>query len=43
MDVAHVGLVHRDFCKCKVKRFCLDFSIERNVPKEQLQGLQQLG
>ena len=31
MDVAHVGLAHRDSCKCKVKGFRAVSSIERNV------------
>ena len=42
MGVAHVGLVHRDSCECKVKGFCAVSSIERNVPKRRhLQGVRQ--
>ena len=42
MDVAHVGLVHRDPCECKVKGFRVVSSIERNVPKRRhLQGVRQ--
>ena len=42
MGVAHVGLVHRDPCECKVKGFRAVSSIERNVPKRwHLQGVQQ--
>ena len=42
MDVAHVGLVHRDPCECKVKGFCAVSSIERNVSKRRhLQGVRQ--
>ena len=33
MGVAHVGLVHRDPCECKVKGFRAVSSIERNVSK----------
>ena len=41
MDVAHVGLVHRDPCECKVKGFRAVSSIERNVSKRRhLQGVQ---
>ena len=36
MGVAHVGLVHRDPCKYKVKGFCAVSSIERNISKETL-------
>ena len=44
MGVAHVGLVHRDPCECKVKGFRAVFSIERNVPKRRhLQGVRQRG
>ena len=40
MGVAHVGLVHRDPCKCKVKGFRAVSSIERNVSKRRhLQGV----
>ena len=40
MGVAHVGLVHRDPCKCKVKGFPVVSSIERNVSKTRhLQGV----
>ena len=40
MGVAHVGLVHRDPCECKVKGFRAVSSIERNVPKRRhLQGV----
>ena len=42
MGVAHVGLVHRDPCECKVKGFCAVSSIERNVSKRRhLQGERQ--
>ena len=42
MGVAHVGLVHRDPCECKVKGFRAVSSIERNVLKRRhLQGVQQ--
>ena len=42
MDVAHVGLVHRDPCECKVKGFRAVSFIERNVSKRRhLQGVQQ--
>ena len=34
--VHHVGLAHRDPCKCKVKGFRAVSSIERNVSKEAL-------
>ena len=33
MGEAHVGLVHRDPCECKVKGFRAISSIERNVSK----------
>ena len=36
MNVAHVGLVHRDPCRCKVKGFHAVSSIKRNVSKEAL-------
>ena len=40
MGVAHVGLVHRDPCECKVKGFHAVSSIERNVSKRRhLQGV----
>ena len=40
MGVAHVGLVHRDPCKCKVKGFRAVSSIERNVSnRRHLQGV----
>ena len=48
MGVAHVGLVHRDACECKVKGFCAVSSIERNVPernvpkRRHLQGVRHL-
>ena len=43
MDVAHVGLVHRDPCECKVKGFRAVSSIERNVSKRRhLQGVRQV-
>ena len=43
MGVAHVGLVHRDPCECKVKGFRAVSPIERNVPKRRhLQGVRQL-
>ena len=41
MGVVHVGLVHRDPCRCKVKGFRAVSSIERNVSKRRhLQGMQ---
>ena len=41
MGVAHVGLVHRYPCRCKVKSFRAVSSIERNVSKKRhLQGVQ---
>ena len=43
MGVAHVGLVHRDPCECKVKGFRAVSSIERNVSKRRhLQGVRHL-
>ena len=40
MGVAHVGLVHRDPCECKVKGFRAVSSIERNVSNwRHLQGV----
>ena len=39
MDVVHVGLVHCDPCKCKVKSFCAVSSIKRNVSMRHLQGV----
>ena len=43
MGVAHVGLVHCDPCKCKVKGFCAVSSIERNVSnRRHLQGVRHL-
>ena len=43
MGVAHVGLVHRDPCECKVKGFRAVSSIERNVSnRRHLQGVRQL-
>ena len=42
MGMAHVGLVHRDPCECKVKGFRAVSSIERNVSKRRhLQGVRQ--
>ena len=42
MGVAHVRLVHRDPCECKVKGFLAVSSIERNVPKRRhLQRVRQ--
>ena len=42
MSVAHVGLVHRDPCECKVKGFRAVSSIERNVSnRRHLQGVRQ--
>ena len=35
MGVAHVGLVHRDPCECKVKGFRVVSFIERNVSKRR--------
>ena len=44
MDVAHVGLVHRDPCECKIKGFRAVSSIERNVSnRRHLQGVRQEG
>ena len=43
MGVAHVGLVHRDPCECKIKGFRAVFSIERNVSNwRHLQGVRQV-
>ena len=42
MSVAHVGLVHRDPCRCKVKGFCVVSSIERNVSMRHLQEVRHL-
>ena len=42
MSVAHVGLVHRDPCGCKVEGFRVVFSIERNVSRRHLQGVQNV-
>ena len=40
MGVAHVGLVHRDPCECKVKGFCAVSSLKRNVSnRRHLQGV----
>ena len=40
MGVAHVGLVHRNRCGCKVKGFRAVSSIERNVSnRRHLQGV----
>ena len=42
MGVAHVGLVHRDPCECKVKGFSAVSSIEWNISyRGHLQGVQQ--
>ena len=42
MGMAHVGLVHRDPCECKVKDFPAVSSIERNESKKRhLQGVRQ--
>ena len=42
MGVAHVGLVHRDPCECKVKGFRAVSSIEKNVSKRRhSQGVRQ--
>ena len=41
MGVVHVGLAHHDPCECKVKGFRAVSSIERDVLKRQLQGVQQ--
>ena len=35
MGVAHVGLVHRDPCECKIKGFRAVSSIERIVSKRR--------
>ena len=37
--MAHVGLMHRDPCGCKVKGFRAVSSIVRNVSKRHLQGV----
>ena len=43
MGVAHVGLVHRDPCECKVKDFPTVSSIERNESERRhLQGVRRL-
>ena len=43
MGVAHVGLVHRDPCECKVKGFRAISSIERNESnRRHLQGVRHL-
>ena len=43
MGVAHVGLVHRDPCECKVKDFRAVSSIERNESKRRhLQGVRHV-
>ena len=42
MDVAHIGSVHRDPCRCKIKGFRAVSSIERNVSKKHLQGLRHI-
>ena len=43
MGVAHVGLVHCDPCKCKVKGFRAVSSIERNGSNRgHLQGVRHL-
>ena len=42
MGVAHVGLVHRNPCECKIKGFRAIFSIERNVSKKNLQRVRHL-
>ena len=42
MGVAHVGLVDRDPCRCKLKGFCVVSSIKRNVSKRRhLLGVRQ--
>ena len=41
MGVAHIRLVHRNPCGCKVKDFRAVSSIERNVSKRHLQGVRQ--
>ena len=38
MGVAHVGLVYRDSCRCKVKGFRVVSSIEMNVSKSTCKG-----
>ena len=44
MGVAHVGLVHCDPCKCKVKGFRAVSSIERNVSnRRHLKGCDSHG
>ena len=42
MDVAHVGLMHRDPCEYKVKGFHATSSIEKNISKRHLQRVQHL-
>ena len=43
MGVAHVRLVNRDLCECKVKGFRAVSSIERNVSnRRHLQGVRHL-
>ena len=42
MGVAHVGLEHRNSCRCKVKGFRVVSSIERNVSMRHLQEVRQL-
>ena len=41
MVVAHVGLVHCDLRRCKVKGFRAVSTIERSVSKRHLQGVRQ--
>ena len=40
MGLAYVGLVHCDPCECKVRGFRVVSSIQRNVSKRHLQGVQ---
>ena len=43
MGVAHVGLVHRDPCECKVKGFRAVSSNERNISnRRHLQEVRHL-
>ena len=42
MGVAHVGLVHRNPCECKVKSLHAVSSIKRNVSKRHLQRVRHV-
>ena len=39
MDVGHVGLVHCDPCRFKIKGFHVVFSIEKNASIRNLQEM----